>query len=494
MSGETFKFGIEPIEVIDKLPTPEEVFGVPKLTTGNLITKVLGPAAIVLGVSIGSGEWLMGPSVAAAYGLYLFWLVWLGALLQTIWNCSFARITIATGESATRYLNRVPPGAWFWSPLIIILAWLGWAWPGWASASATAVMAMVLGRIPGPEHADLVRYTGVVLFLICLLVLAVGRKIERTLEIFNWVFGVGFTLFSMIFIIAPLTVTWEALSEAAIGVVSVGYIPKGVDALLLGGWWGYIGYATGLNILTSGYYRDKGYGVGSLVGYIPAAIGGKKIPISPSGKMFKITRENLETWRKWVKLLKYDQWGIFFIGALLGMFLPSLAVRSVTKIGTSLPAWGIAAHIATQFAAKVGPWGFYFISLVGIACLMPTQLGVLDILIRTTTDTAWIHGGVRKFFKDDIRILYYTLNIVYIIFASWAMWQAAPLILLLIAANMANIAAIFYVPAVLYLNTKLPKELKPGAWEYVALIIFWILCIFFAAAMISQQFFGVKIL
>jgi len=27
MSGETFKLGIRPIEVVDKLPTPEEVFG-----------------------------------------------------------------------------------------------------------------------------------------------------------------------------------------------------------------------------------------------------------------------------------------------------------------------------------------------------------------------------------------------------------------------------------------------------------------------------------
>ena len=494
MSGETFKFGIEPIEVIDKLPTPEEVFGVPKLTRGNLITKVLGPAAIILGVSIGSGEWLMGPSVAARYGLFLFWLVWVGSFMQTVWNCSFARITMATGESATRYLTRVPPGKWFWTPLIILLAWLGWVWPGWAAASATAVMSMALGRIPGPEHAEMVRWVGVGLFLLCLLILAIGYKIERTLEIFNWVFGIGFTLFAMIFIIVPFTVTWEALTEAAQGIVSIGYIPKGVDALLLGGWWAYIGYATGLNLLTSGYYRDKGYGVGSMVGYIPAIIGGKKIPVSPTGKIFRLTKENLETWRRWVRILKYDQWYVFFIGALLGMFLPALAVRSVTELGTTLPAWGIAAHISEQFAARVGPWGFYFVAFVGIACLLPTQLGVIDILIRTTTDAAWIHEGVRKFFKNDIRILYYGLNVAYIIFASWAMWQTAPLILLLIAANMANIAAAFYVPAVLYLNTKLPKELRPGLWEYIVLIIFWLMCIFIATAMILQQFFKISIL
>ena len=55
-SEEMVMFGTKPIRVIDKLPTPEEVFKLPKLTWGNILTKVLGPAAIPLGMAIGSGE------------------------------------------------------------------------------------------------------------------------------------------------------------------------------------------------------------------------------------------------------------------------------------------------------------------------------------------------------------------------------------------------------------------------------------------------------
>ena len=38
----------------------------------------------------------------------------------------------------------------------------------------------------------------------------------------------------------------------------------------------------GNNAITN-WYRDKGYGMGAKVGYIPAAIGGKTIHVSPKG-------------------------------------------------------------------------------------------------------------------------------------------------------------------------------------------------------------------
>lgn len=38
------------------------------------------------------------------------------------------------------------------------------------------------------------------------------------------------------------------------------------------------------------YYRDAGYGMGHRAGYIPAVIGGKKMSVSPLGKIFKMTK------------------------------------------------------------------------------------------------------------------------------------------------------------------------------------------------------------
>ena len=44
----------------------------------------IGPGVIVLGVSIGSGEFLLGPAAFVKYGLSLLWVVGVAALLQTL--------------------------------------------------------------------------------------------------------------------------------------------------------------------------------------------------------------------------------------------------------------------------------------------------------------------------------------------------------------------------------------------------------------------------
>ena len=44
-----------PLQIAD-LPTPEEGFNLPRVVRKELISLVLGPSLIALGVSIGSGE------------------------------------------------------------------------------------------------------------------------------------------------------------------------------------------------------------------------------------------------------------------------------------------------------------------------------------------------------------------------------------------------------------------------------------------------------
>src|SRR5678815_4330246 len=58
----------------------------------------IGPGVIALGVSIGSGECLLGPAAFVKYGLSLLWIVGIAALLQTLLNVELMRYTMATGE------------------------------------------------------------------------------------------------------------------------------------------------------------------------------------------------------------------------------------------------------------------------------------------------------------------------------------------------------------------------------------------------------------
>jgi len=492
-SEERVMFGAKPIRVIDKLPTPEEVFKIPKLTWSTIMTKVLGPAAIPLGMAIGSGEWLMGPSVAAAYGLGLFWLVWVGMIQQTVYNCWWARMVVMTGEPINVLLARVPPRD-FWSTLSMIFSFLRMFWPGWAAAAATGAVAIALGRIPGAAEAELVRWTGVVLFLICAFLVSIGGKIESTLETVMKAIVIVI-LVLLLFIVAPLTITAETLAEAAKGMVSIGYIPKGVDILLFAGWYAYIGDAAAANADGSGYWRDKGYGTGSVVGYIPAVIGGKKVVLSPLGAIFKLTPENLRIWKTWERLAYLDQWIIFFIGGMFGMMLPAMIVASLVPVGTKLPAWGIAAHVSNEFATKVGPWGYYMIALIGFLILFSTQAGVVDRLTRILTDVSWNSvGRLREWARGDVRRIYYLLLSIYLIFGCFAMWTAAPLIILLIAANIVHFYGLWLIPILTYIDRKLlPKELRAPIWMPIISWTMWVFHLFFAIALTLYYGFGIAI-
>ncbi len=82
---------------------------------------------------------------------------------------------------------RTWPGPRFWSSLYGLLTFLQVGWPGWALASATAIAALVLGRIPTADDAGVVKLLGYLTFGLCVLILVVGRRIERNLEYAMWV-------------------------------------------------------------------------------------------------------------------------------------------------------------------------------------------------------------------------------------------------------------------------------------------------------------------
>src|SRR5687768_6813131 len=147
----------------------------------------IGPGVIALGVSIGSGEFLLGPAAFVKYGLALLWVVGVAALLQTLLNVELMRYTMATGEPIFTGFMRTRPHSTFWAWFYAILYFLQMGWPGWAGAAAGAVFFLFTKRLPGSAEAGVVYGIGVGLFLMCGLILMVGRRIERTLEYLNWI-------------------------------------------------------------------------------------------------------------------------------------------------------------------------------------------------------------------------------------------------------------------------------------------------------------------
>ena len=126
-----------------------------RLTEDEFIRMSREPGVIVLGASIGSGEFLLGPAAFVRYGLTLLWVTLVAGFLQTVLNMELMRYTIATGEPIFTGFMRTKPRAGFWAWVYSILYFLQIGWPGWAGAAERWLPAPVRSWIftqPLPVH------------------------------------------------------------------------------------------------------------------------------------------------------------------------------------------------------------------------------------------------------------------------------------------------------------------------------------------------------
>ena len=88
---------------------------VPPSPKGLGWVSAVGPGVIVLGASIGGGEFLLGPAVFVRYGLSLLWVTTVAVFFQTIFNMELMRYTVATGEPVFTGFMRTRPSKTFWA-------------------------------------------------------------------------------------------------------------------------------------------------------------------------------------------------------------------------------------------------------------------------------------------------------------------------------------------------------------------------------------------
>ncbi len=476
------------------LPTPEEVFNVPKIGFKQLITCVLGPSMIALGVSIGSGEWLLGPLAFGKYGFIgLGWLITLSAVLQTFYNVEHARYTMATGEVPIVGFTRTPPGLKFWVPVTLIIIYMAWVWGGWASSAGQSLFTLFTGRqldAKLPMELEAVRIIAIALMFCSFGLFLLGNKIARTLEIIDtfMIFFILGTLVILAAMFAPASL-WGTMLKS---VVTPGALPKGIDATTLGSIIGYTGFASGMNFMLINYYRDHGYGMGHKIGFFSGVLGGKKQDVLPSGVTFPENEKNAKTWKRWFRFLMVDQWIVFFVGAMIGMFVPStLAVALAVTPGAGAPtSANMPVYVALELGKKAA-FFFPFMLLLGALILFKTQTTILEMLIRNTVDAAnAVSPRLRNWIAGDPRKAYYLLGVVFIIFIGVVIHLALPTNLLQISANMANFASLIFPLVLIYLNTKLPKPARASGWSILVLLANVVFFGFFFFNFVSLQLTG----
>ena len=457
----------------------------------------IGPGVIALGVSIGSGEFLLGPAAFVKYGLSLLWVVGVAALLQTLLNIEVMRYTLATGEPVFTGFMRTRPHSTFWAWFYSILFFLQMGWPGWAGAAAGAVFFVWAKRLPGATETGTVYLIGVGLFLMCAVVLMVGRRIERTLEYLNWIMVAliigGLGLLAVMFVPAY---TWAAglvgFAGFDLNTGNFQFVPAGADYFLLGAFAAYAGGGGVANLTLSNWARDKGYGMSSIVGFIPAAVGGKKVSLAHSGSTFKPDQAALERWKGWWRLVRVDQWGVYFTGAILGMALPALLYVTFVPAGSEIRGLGIAAALAQAVGAQKGAFFGMAIAVLGVWILFKTQLDILDAMTRAITDILWTGSArIRAWRGGDVRVVYYVTLAVISLWGIIAMRLTQPIVLLALGANMAGIVFIIGALHLLYINTRLlPPELRPAMWRRVALVALAVFYGFFLTMWVWSSIYG----
>jgi hypothetical protein len=409
--------------------------------------------------------------------LSLLWVTAVAVTLQTILNTELMRYTLATGEPVFTGFMRTRPAPWPWGLFYAVLYFLQIGWPGWAATSAGAMFFLWTGRLAGEADAGVIYYIGVAAFLACVAVLAVGRRIERTLEILNWVLVV--TILGGFLIMAALFVPGSVWRSAALGLIGFdttagrfALLPAGADFFLLGALVAYSGAGGVVNIVLTNWARDKGYGMGQRAGYIPAAMSGERVALAATGFIFEPTPEASRRWKGWWRIVRVDQWGVFFVGGLLGMVLPALLYVAFVPRGTDIQGLGISAALASSVGAQQGALVGASIGFLGAWVLFKTQLDNLEGMVRAITDILWTSSDrVRGWRGGDVRAVYYTVLAIAVVWSLIAMKLAQPLVLLLISANVAGVVLIIASLHLLYVNTRLlPAHVRPPRWRRVALV------------------------
>jgi hypothetical protein len=213
--------------------------------------------------------------------------------------------------------------------------------------------------------------------------------------------------------------------------------------------------------------------MGHRVGGISGLVGGKQREILSSGMTFPENEQNAGVWRRWFRFILLDQWGIFFIGAILGILLPSTLVGYLSQSSGVVPTTAdMPTFAAAQLRDRFGDPLFYLALITGMLILFSTQLVIFESLVRIVTDGSNATSGwFQRVTRGDPRRFYYPFMALLFVVISFLIFQALPLELIRISANMSNLAALIIPFGVMYLNRQLPRPARITWWSYLVLLL-----------------------
>lgn len=494
----------EPIPAWEKADLPE-----PRPLSWRHWTRFIGPGIVMMGIQIGGGEWLLGPEVTARYGGGLMWIATVAIVLQVFYNIECGRYALYCGEPIFTGFMRTFPGPLFWMGFIFLLN-LSALIPGLSTHGASMAAALWLDRPPGEEDRWLVTALAYVFLLGVAIPVLLGGKVYNMLQVIMTA-KVAIVL-SFCLLVGVLCVSPENWWKIFSGFGRFGEVPTVVDGhdatvnvfahlwsegtwpalalgniAVLGAFAGYAGGGGLSNATYSNFVRDKGWGMGSVVGAIPSAIGGHSVSLSHVGKTFTISAESLARWKGWWRYILVDQIYVWGPGCFMGMALPallSLEFAQHSELAGAKLEWAQSlitadgVRHAPQFSAGLAKGLWILTVIVGLFVMLPSQMSIVDDFSRRWTDILW--SGSRRIQSSlrggQVKRIYYT------ILGGYVMWSfvcaflfsqyGTPKLMTLVIANMNNLAIGLTAFHLLYINcTLLPRELRPRWYHRTALVV-----------------------
>lgn len=451
----------------------------------NLV-RILGPGAILLGLSLGSGDWILGPAVIARWGPGILWICTASVLLQALLNTEMARYTLATGESIFAGFMRVPPGPRVWGPVYALLHLGQLGWSGWAVAAAFTLTAAFLGRMPRAEDSAVIVGLGYAIFLGAAAVALLGARTRRTVAWAEWLV-MAWTL-AFLALLGLLLVPWHIWQAVAVGFVWPS-LPmersRSFDWGLLVAFAAYSGGGGTINAALTHWLRDKGFGMGGAIDTRPMVVGGERVRFARDGMTFAPTEANLGKWRQWWRYVRTDFWYLWTAGCICGMALPALLAAHFAAVGESWTPGDAPAWLAQAVGWRYGLVVWTLVLLTGFAILALTQVGIVEGFALSVTDILWTARarGRPPGAEGTASGLYHLVLLVFAVAGCAAMALADPFELIVISANVAALNFVLLSLHTVWINRALlPSELRPSLWREVGVLA----CGAFFAALLAR--------
>ena len=422
------------------------------------VNHIVGPSAVMLGASLGSGETLFWPLLVAQNGWAVYWAFWVGVITQFFINTELQRWTLATGESIFRAYDRIN-GFWPWFFLAAGFFHVGW--PGWA-AGAAQVFSAGIGL--GSDNWVIPGVALMVLIWLSYQIHPVMYNVVEKANVLMMILAVGFGI-----ILALVAGSLGQLAFLPAGAVSFGTLPNleqtGI-ATFLGGL-AYAGAGGYINLSQGVWAREKGYGMGSYQGRIQNPILGEPEPVEEDGFVFSPTELNMKRWKGWWKVTQLEHLLTF----VLGLFIVATIMMTISaQFAPDFAGSDAIVMWLDEVVPALGGIQGSLIYIVLFIALFTTEYAILESFVRNSVDIIY-EGYGRQAGWSLPRTFWGLLTL----FTLWGIAIIAaqfdqPFILLVIGAAIAGVMMWPYNALTVILNTtRLPEHTQPGWGRVVAM-------------------------